>query len=166
MYTVLTYPGWAAVSWEVFAICSVEREENWNGINMTPISSVLSDFSYMIYLLVPFGFLLVWAIIGALRRRFLHPLSRFPGPAVASVTDAWKAYQVFMGDFEKNLLELHRKYGSLVRIGPNSLSVSHVTGVKTIYGAGRVFKKRYGFELAHVHFPLLYTALLSLDSGN
>jgi len=75
--------------------------------------------------------------------RFFHPLAKFPGPFIASSTNLWKAYQVIYGNYEGVLLDLHRKYGKIVRIGPNHLDVSEPTVVKTIYGGGRTFLKRY-----------------------
>ena len=74
--------------------------------------------------------------------RYLHPLAGYPGPFVASLTGLWKTYQVGAGDFEKVLLALHQEHGKIVRIGPNHLDFSDASAVKTIYGAGKSFKKR------------------------
>lgn len=38
-------------------------------------------------------------------------------------------------------INLHRKYGPLVRIGPNHISVSDPAAVKVIYAAGKGFTK-------------------------
>lgn len=75
--------------------------------------------------------------------RVLHSLSHFPGPFTASFTNFWKVYHVYRGDFEQVLLGAHRKYGKIVRIGPNHLDVSDASAVKSIYGTGRDFPKRY-----------------------
>lgn len=71
-----------------------------------------------------------------------HPLSQYPGPALASFTNLWKSYQVWHGTYELTLLDLHRKYGPIVRIGPNHLDISHASVIKEVFGAGKSFKKR------------------------
>lgn len=73
---------------------------------------------------------------------FFHRLSKFPGPFLASFTNLWKIYHVVVGDYERALLNLHRKYGQIVRIGPNHLDVSDSQAVKAIFGSGRTFQKR------------------------
>jgi hypothetical protein len=86
---------------------------------------------------------LVYGFGQILYYRLFHPLARFPGPFFASFTNFWKVYQVASGRYEDALLDLHRKYGKLVRIGPNHLDVSDASAVKSIYGGGRHLKKRY-----------------------
>lgn len=85
---------------------------------------------------------IVYGFIQALYNRYFHPLARFPGPLLASFTNFWKVYQVAAGNYEDVLLDLHRRHGKIVRIGPNHLDVSDSSAVKTIYGSGRHFKKR------------------------
>ncbi len=75
--------------------------------------------------------------------RFFHSLSKFPGPFTASFTNAWKQYHVAAGNLEHVILDSHRKYGKIVRIGPNHLDISDGPAVKGIYGSGRDFPKRY-----------------------
>ena len=77
-----------------------------------------------------------------------HPLAKFDGPFIASFTNLWKVYHVYVGDLEHVLLEAHRRYGKVVRIGPNHLDVSDAAAVKQVYGSGRAFQKRYGLRLS------------------
>lgn len=45
--------------------------------------------------------------------RFLHPLSKYPGPFLASFTNLWQVYHVLIGRrMESAEYELHRKYGN------------------------------------------------------
>jgi hypothetical protein len=79
-----------------------------------------------------------------LYRLFLHPLSRFPGPTLAAVTDAYAGwYEVVQkGRILDQLEILHKKYGELqvdplcrvhlttltgpvVRIGPGKVCFDH-----------------------------------------
>lgn len=108
----------------------------------TAIDSVTSQGAPAQYLAVPL--MLVFLVITAfvLYNQSFHPLARFPGPFVASFSNIWKTYHVAVGDYEHVLLALHRKYGKFVRVGPNHIDISDASAVKTIYGAGRTFKKR------------------------
>lgn len=84
-----------------------------------------------------------YSVLYTIYYRFGHSLASFPGPFTASLTNLWKVYHIYRGDFEHVLLDVHRKYGKIVRIGPSHLDVSDVSAVKAIYGAGRDFPKRY-----------------------
>lgn len=66
---------------------------------------------------------------------FLSPLSTFPGPILAKVTNLWRVAQVHSGRAELKHIELHRRHGSVVRIGPNCLSISDPDLIKTIYSS-------------------------------
>lgn len=98
----------------------------------SPFISLLSFGSPVLLL---FGYVLYY--------RYLHPLAGYPGPFLASLTGFWKAYRVGVGDFEKALLALHQKHGKIIRIGPDHLDISDASAVKTIYGAGKSFRKRF-----------------------
>lgn len=60
-------------------------------------------------------------------------LRQVPGPVLASVTDLWRFSIQYRGPILPTLLDLHRRYGSLVRIGPNTVSVSDAAYVNMIY---------------------------------
>jgi hypothetical protein len=73
--------------------------------------------------------------------RYLHPLAKYPGPFLASLTNLWKAITMCQGQQEHIILSLHEKHGAIVRIGPNDLVISHPDAVKQIYLSGSVFQK-------------------------
>jgi hypothetical protein len=73
--------------------------------------------------------------------RCLHPLAKYPGPFLASLTNLWKAITMYQGQQEHIILSLHEKHGAIVRIGPNDLVISHPDAVKQIYLSGSAFKK-------------------------
>ncbi|KAL7943921.1 cytochrome P450 [Trichoderma barbatum] len=60
-------------------------------------------------------------------------LRQVPGPILATVTNLWRFRIQYRGPIVPHLLDLHKKYGSLVRIGPNTISVSDATYVSAIY---------------------------------
>ena len=76
-----------------------------------------------------------------IKRRYLSPLRRFPGPFWASVTRWWLVHQIFRGDHEKTMLRLHAKYGPIIRISPFEVAISDPDAIKTIYGHTSQFTK-------------------------
>ncbi|KIW99847.1 uncharacterized protein Z518_10775 [Rhinocladiella mackenziei CBS 650.93] len=65
----------------------------------------------------------------------LHPLAQFPGPFISKITDWSIVFQAASGDRHIETWTEHEKYGSIVRIGPNTLSFNTVTALKTIYSS-------------------------------
>ncbi|KAH8813450.1 cytochrome P450 [Flagelloscypha sp. PMI_526] len=55
-----------------------------------------------------------------------HPLAAYPGPFLASLTNFWMAYQISGGKRHAVFMNLHQRYGTHVRIGPNIISVADV----------------------------------------
>jgi hypothetical protein len=76
-----------------------------------------------------------------IKRRYLSPLRRFPGPFWASVTRWWLVRQIFRGDHEKAMLRLHAKHGPIIRISPFEVAISDPDAIKTIYGHTSQFTK-------------------------
>lgn len=64
-----------------------------------------------------------------------------PGPYIACFTDLWRAYAQNFSVFADTLLELHERYGPLVRIGPNTVSVGDPAAIAIIYTNRGEFKK-------------------------
>jgi len=72
--------------------------------------------------------------ITLIRRLYFSPLSSFPGPKLAALSNLYKANIYRKGRGAKFLLELHEKYNSdIVRVGPNELSIRNVDAVDKIY---------------------------------
>lgn len=73
--------------------------------------------------------------------RFLHQLSRQSRPLLATLTSGYKAYYVYNLRLHEKLLELHRQYGPVVRVGPNHLHLWEGEAIAPIYKAGRKMGK-------------------------
>lgn len=83
------------------------------------------------------GICLALGVVGyVVYQVYFHPLARFPGPFLASVTDLWQVYQFLTLRQPYNLTELHAKYGQFVRYGPDKLSITAEDAVPTIYQKG------------------------------
>jgi len=74
-------------------------------------------------------------------QRYFHPLARFPGPFLGSVTNFLKVYHLYTGNMPQIMLDLHQKYGPVVRIGPNDLDFIEADAVAPIFKSGRHMPK-------------------------
>jgi cytochrome P450 len=75
-----------------------------------------------------------YLFIFIIRRVYFHPLSKYPGPFLAKLTDLYSTYHAWKGDRHLEFWRCHEKYGSIVRFGPNSLSFNTNIALKDIYG--------------------------------
>ncbi|EAW15320.1 cytochrome P450 [Aspergillus clavatus NRRL 1] len=83
----------------------------------------------------------VFVLTRAVWDALLSPLSAFPGPLAAKVTDFWRAAQAYGGYIDRKYNVLHRKHGSVVRIGPNALSIGDPNLIRVIYSTRNPWKK-------------------------
>lgn len=67
-------------------------------------------------------------------RAFFHPLAQYPGPRLASITGLWRLWHYIIGDWSEIILDLHKKYGKIVRLAPNELSVVDESAMKALFG--------------------------------
>ncbi|KAI0516779.1 cytochrome P450 [Xylaria bambusicola] len=65
---------------------------------------------------------------------YFHPLSKYPGPRFAAWTDIPHCWWFLGGRQPYKFLELHEKYGPVVRTAPNELSFNSSQSFKDIYG--------------------------------
>ncbi|KAK0629213.1 cytochrome P450 [Bombardia bombarda] len=75
------------------------------------------------------------------RNRYHNGLNKYPGPFLASITDLWRFIDVYGRRAQYTHINLHRKHGSVVRLGPNVLSFSDPEALKVIYGLNKGFVK-------------------------
>lgn len=66
-------------------------------------------------------------------------LRHVPGPFVAALTNFVRRSWVLAGDLHQKHTDLHRDYGTVVRVGPNAVSISQPEAIDSIYG----FKARF-----------------------
>lgn len=65
---------------------------------------------------------------------FLHPLHSFPGPLLFQATKLMKAGHMATGNLQFQVKALHEKYGPVVGIAPNELSLADPAAWKDIFG--------------------------------
>ncbi|KAL4999970.1 cytochrome P450 [Aspergillus recurvatus] len=81
---------------------------------------------------------LLLAIVAATLLHLLYNYSRLrfiPGPILAAFTDIWRAtaQRLSSPEYGRLLIELHRKYGAAVRLGPGFVSLSDVGDIARVY---------------------------------
>ena len=72
---------------------------------------------------------------------FLHPLRKIPGPKAAAASAWSKIRHAIRGDVIYWIVDLHARYGEVVRVSPNELSFSSADAWKDIYGHSARLKK-------------------------
>ncbi|RPD60596.1 high nitrogen upregulated cytochrome P450 monooxygenase 2 [Lentinus tigrinus ALCF2SS1-7] len=66
-----------------------------------------------------------------------HPLARYPGPPLRRATEFVGAYYAATGRKATAIDALHKQYGSVVRIGPNTLSIIDPTAMPKLWNVSR-----------------------------
>ncbi|EJD43305.1 cytochrome P450 [Auricularia subglabra TFB-10046 SS5] len=117
------------------------RFEPWTPwIHLLLLLIVPSGVSYAAQLNPLLSLSLFWATLALsiviYRISPLHPLASFPGPLLEKVTMFRMAFISARGKRHHYIRDLHERYGAIVRIGPNALSVVDREAVAPIYGAG------------------------------
>jgi hypothetical protein len=77
----------------------------------------------------------------ALAKRYLSPLRAYPGPVLASFSRLWKFYSTATGHTHLDHIALHERYGPVVRIAPNEVSLSSPAAARMVLSAGKRFYK-------------------------
>ncbi|KAI3326233.1 cytochrome P450-like protein [Xylariaceae sp. AK1471] len=76
---------------------------------------------------IALAFAAIFLLTIAVQRLFLSPLSRIPGPKLAALTYYYQSYYEFFphrGQFLFKCDELHKKYGPVIRIGPDEVHIN------------------------------------------
>lgn len=110
--------------------------------------------------LVPVFFLALKLLLW-LSRAFFSPLKDVPGPFWTRFTSLWYFNRVRHGQFEHENIKLHQQYGSVVRIAPNQYSISDISAIRTVYGAGSQFPKSAWYD--GWRHPKLWTLFTDRD---
>jgi len=88
-----------------------------------------------------FGLLLVSIALVFYQFRTYARLCNFPGPLLAAFSNLWRFKKMNTVGFGQQMVQLHRQYGHIVRVGPNRLSISDPSAVSIIYSAHSVWEK-------------------------
>lgn len=89
----------------------------------------------------PLYFLVILTVVRLAYNKFQRGLYSIPGPTAASYTKLWRVYDVWRGTAHLTAIDLHRKYGPLVRIAPNHVSVADPDFIPTFYSIKEEYTK-------------------------
>lgn len=113
------------------------------------ISSMSSSVKSLPLLAITLG--LAYVMCVTIYNLFFHPLSRYPGPWLWAVSDIPYSLVSISGDAHKRMLQIHMRYGPVVRVGPNTVFYSHPDATKEIRG------HRKGNKAEHLKDPHLHS---------
>ncbi|KAK7047898.1 hypothetical protein VNI00_006226 [Paramarasmius palmivorus] len=66
---------------------------------------------------------------------------QYPGPFLAQFSDAWLIWAAIGGHRSEKVHALHLKYGPIIRIAPNHLSIATSSALQTVYAHGNAALK-------------------------
>ncbi|KAJ2974229.1 hypothetical protein NUW58_g8725 [Xylaria curta] len=78
---------------------------------------------------------------------FFSKLAVFPGPLAAKLSKVWRAYVTYRGRWHRDLIALHQRYGPVVRIGPNELSIGDPEAFLQIYRVSGAYPKSASYSV-------------------
>jgi cytochrome P450 len=92
-------------------------------------------------------------VFRAISTRYRHDLRKIPGPFLASFTNLDRIWSCALGKQMDYHLSLHAKYGRLVRVGPNHVSVSDGQSIQQLYSISTKFYKSDFYSLFDIKTP-------------
>ncbi|KAL7943935.1 cytochrome P450 [Trichoderma barbatum] len=100
-----------------------EAAEDWNHETVIQLLSILA------------GLFFAYRIAIAIHNVWFHPLSRFPGPThMAAFYIPFLYVNHISGQMHKTIKKLHRKYGPIVRLGPDHLAFDGSIAWPEVFG--------------------------------
>ena len=118
-------------------------------------------------LLVSIATLVAWVYKLFIYPIYLSPLSRIPGSKLYAVTKWRLAWEDWTGQRTRTINDLHEKYGTAVRTGPNEVHFNSLSALRTIYGPGSGFGRTAFYQMFSVYGKQnLFTFHSSKDHGD
>ncbi|KAL9091072.1 MAG: hypothetical protein Q9165_004999 [Trypethelium subeluteriae] len=89
-------------------------------------------------------------------RLFLSPLAAIHGPKLAGLTSLYEIYYDIIqpGQYVWKIVEMHKKYGPIVRVAPGELHIQDVEYLDEIYPGASRNREKYAFQLRTLPVPL------------
>lgn len=146
--------------------CSLFSKSQSGVLNSVRSTMAFTDLLSSVTLahgLILLGFLGAYVVQLAVRRLYFSPISHIPGPKLAAATWWYEFYYdiVLGGQYTFKIIDLHKKYGPVVRINPDEVHVGDPDFYPELYpGASRRREKTRFFvkQVSHGLIRRLYTA--------
>ncbi|KAL4917036.1 cytochrome P450 [Aspergillus aurantiobrunneus] len=118
----------------------LQRVKDWK-IHSRPVANMqLSVLSLLLSLGVVYFLTLT-------NRVLKNPLSSLPGPEVTKWTDLILKYHTVTGQRPRYVHALHKKYGPVVRIAPNTVDIADIPAARSIHRIASPFLKAPWYRL-------------------
>ncbi|RDH36020.1 cytochrome P450 [Aspergillus welwitschiae] len=91
---------------------------------------------------------LLYAFFLSLLRAYKQPLASVPGPLLAKFTTLYRPWLVAKGNAPEAYRELHRRYGRIVRTGPETVDISDPAALAVVYGISSGFLKSAYYDVS------------------
>lgn len=117
----------------------VDRPESQDAIS-SPTRAVVAG---ILPFLISWWFVIIPAAVlsRALYKKYASPLRSYPGPLLASCSRLWKVISTASTRTHLDHIDLHKKYGPVVRTAPDELSLASPEAARTLLSAGKRFYK-------------------------
>lgn len=73
---------------------------------------------------------------------YFHPLRKYPGPKLWAASSLPWGFSFMAGRMHESLMDLHNKYGTVVRVAPDELSFSSPDAWEEVYGRYKAGKRK------------------------
>lgn len=90
-------------------------------------------------------------LLYSLSNWFHGGLHKIPGPWTRKFTVIPRMLSVYNNHSQEDDILIHKKYGKIVRLGPNLLSITDTSEINTIYGIGTKFYKSGFYQLSSAY---------------
>ncbi|KZL75635.1 cytochrome p450 [Colletotrichum incanum] len=80
------------------------------------------------------GIMILYITTSVIYNLYFHPLRNYPGPILMRATRWGFCYKLLKGSLPFDILELHKKYGDIIRVAPDELALCNVSAWKDIMG--------------------------------
>ncbi|KAI7911434.1 hypothetical protein M9X92_010530 [Pyricularia oryzae] len=133
-------------------------------MQQTPAAPFGLGTSTLLFSLVGFGivsYVVYLAVVRPIYNVFFHPLSKYPGPKSWAASRIPYVLSSTGGHLQYKLLELHCKYGDVVRIAPNELSYVRPDAWKQVMGHRKHGESENGKE--RVNYTSFADSIIGAD---
>ncbi|POR36854.1 Trichodiene oxygenase [Tolypocladium paradoxum] len=110
-----------------------------------------------------FAVWLVYALALGIQRLWLSPIAHIPGPRLAALTQYYEFYYdiVLGGQYTFRIMEMHKKYGGVIRVNPWEVHVADPDFFAELHGGPSRPRDKWDFHAKQFGAP--HCALATID---
>ncbi|KAI2642491.1 cytochrome P450 monooxygenase-like protein [Xylaria nigripes] len=90
-------------------------------------------------------------------RLYFHRISSFRGPTIAAITKLWHVWNVRASTNHLFLLKMYEEYGTIVRTGPNEVTVFDSAAIDLLDGFGNETTRDVWYDIVHPMTSAVFT---------